>query len=299
MSTLRLAPALAKLCHLPTAKPAVVANPSTGLLGDWALTLVHTRPQKLVIAVSTATRWAFALPSAPLGTLAERFGPALLQALLSLGLPPDRARAEIDRSGPFTLGRGMKPGMASYLTQYSHVTRWASGEGLGLGAINARLADHLILRPRTYIAAEEVLRLLGGNPELVQQRQQAQAEQSRASYDHAQAQIGREEVHIPVALALPGQPRLEAAYQARLVLMRLPHSDGVSGPPGLSGNPRGRWIPRCLVIDFTDVDSATPNFVRALLEEVSTLGVGSVHIANALPAVREAFEAVVGQQPAP
>jgi hypothetical protein len=300
MTTLRLNPALAKACQLPDAPRAGAAAPSpppAGALGDWALGLVHTRPQKLVIAVSSVTRWAFALPYAPMPTLQSRFGPALLQALLALGVPPDRARAEIDRSEPWLLGRGIERGVVSHLTQFRDSVTWAAGEGLSLGAINARLADHLILKPRVGYPAAEVLRLLGGNPELVAQRQKERGENWRAAYDHAQAKIGREEVHIPVALALPDQPRLEAAHQASILLMRLPHDDGVSGPSHRTSNPGGRWIPRTLVIDFADVDSATTTFARALLDEVATLGVSSLHLANAVPAVLEAFEEVSGRSP--
>ena len=295
MTTLRLNPALAKACHVPDAQrtgKAPPAPPCGNALGDWALALVHTRPQKLVIAVSSRTHWAFCLPYAPMPTLQSRFGPALLQALLSLGVPPDRARAEIDHSEPWILGRGIDRSTVGHLTQYRHSVTWAAGEGLSLGAINARLADHLVLRPREGYPAEEVLRLLGGNPALVAQRQNDKSDQWRKAYDHAQAQIGREEVHIPVALALPDQPRLEAAHQASILLMRLPHDDGVSGPPSRTGNPRGRWIPRTLVIDFADVDSASPTFARALLDEVATLGVHSLHLANAEPGVLEAFERV-------
>jgi hypothetical protein len=300
MTTLRLNPALAKACHLadtPRGAAIEAAGEPANALGDWALALVHTRPQKLVIAVSSVTRWAFALPYAPMPSLQSRFGPALLQALLALGVPPDRARAEIDHSEPWLLGRGIDRSVVSHLTQYRHSVTWAAGEGLSLGAINARLADHFILKPRTGYPAADVLRLLGGSPELVVQRQQERSAQWRAAYDHAQAQIGREEVHIPVALALPDQPRLEAAHQASIVLMRLPHDDGVSGPESRTDNPRGRWIPRTLVIDFADVDSATPTFARALLDEVATLGVSSLHLANAVPAVLEAFEEVSGRSP--
>ncbi len=302
MTTLRLNPALAKACHLPEQPRGAAMAPTpppANALGDWALALVHTRPQKLVIAVSSVTRWAFALPYAPRPTLHSRFGPALLQALLALGVPPARARAEIDLSEPWRLGRGIDRSLVGHLTQYRHSVSWAAGEGLGLGAINARLSDHLMMKPHTGYPAADVLRLLGGNPDLVAQRQQERGALWRAAYDHAQAQIGREEVHIPVALALPDQPRLEAAHQASILLMRLPHDDGVSGPPHRTDNPGGRWIPRTLLIDFADVDSATPAFARALLDEVATLGVSSLHLANAVPAVLEAFEDVAGRDPGP
>jgi hypothetical protein len=269
MTTLRLNPALAKACHLPErprSAAAVPRPPSGNALGDWALALVHTRPQKLVIAVSNVTHWAFCLPYAPMPTLQSRFGPALLQALLSLGVPPDRARAEVDHSEPWVLGRGIERSAVGHLTQYRHSVTWAAGEGLSLGAINARLEE--------------------------------KSENWRAAYDHAQAQIGRDEVHIPVALALPDEPRLEAAHQASILLMRLPHDDSVSGPPGRTSNPGGRWIPRTLIVDFADVDCATATFARALLDEVATLGVSSLHLANAVPAVIEAFEEVSGRGPA-
>jgi len=301
MTTLRLNPALAKACHLPEpprGAAAVPRPPPGNALGEWALALVHTRPQKLVVAVSNATHWAFCLPYAPMPTLQSRFGPALLQALLSLGVPPDRARAEVDHSEPWVLGRGIERSTVGHLTQYRHSVTWAAGEGLSLGALNARLADHLTLKPRAGYPAAQVLRLLGGNPELVTQRQKEKSENWRAAYDHAQAQIGRDEVHIPVALALPDEPRLEAAHQASILLMRLPHDDSVSGPPGRTSNPGGRWIPRTLIVDFADVDSATATFARALLDEVATLGVSSLHLANAVPAVIEAFEEVSGRGPA-
>jgi len=300
MTTLRLNPALAKACHLPEpprGAAAVPRPPPGNALGEWALALVHTRPQKLVIAVSNATHWAFCLPYAPMPTLQSRFGPALLQALLSLGVPPDRARAEVDHSEPWVLGRGIERSTVGHLTQYRHSVTWAAGEGLSLGAINARLADHMTLKPRAGYPSAQVLRLLGGNPELVTQRQKEKSENWRAAYDHAQAQIGRDEVHIPVALALPDEPRLEAAHQASILLMRLPHNDSVSGPPGRTSNPGGRWIPRTLIVDFADIDSATATFARALLDEVATLGVSSLHLANAVPAVLEAFEEVSGRGP--
>ena len=130
MTTLRLNPALAKACHVPDAPrtgTAPPAPPCGNALGDWALALVHTRPQKLVIAVSSRTHWAFCLPYAPMPTLQSRFGPALLQALLSLGVPPDRARAEIDHSEPWILGRGIDRSTVGHLTQYRHSVTWAAG----------------------------------------------------------------------------------------------------------------------------------------------------------------------------
>ena len=293
MATLRLNPALAKAAHLteaPRGRPSVDAPPPGNVLGDWALARVHARPQMLIVAVSAATRWAFALPAAPLASLTQRFGPALLQALLALGVPPDRARQELERSEPWQLGRGIDRSVSRHLTHHAQTVAWAAGEGLGLGAINARLSDHLILQPRRGFPAEEVLRLLGGNPALVTQRLQDQADQWRQAYDYAQAQIGHDEVHIPVALALPDQPRLEAPHQASALLMRLPHDETFGGAPGGTGASRGRWIPRTLVIDFADVDSATPGFARTLLHEVAALGVASLRLANAGPAVASAFE---------
>jgi hypothetical protein len=269
VTTLRLNPALAKACHVPDAPrtgTAPPAPPCGNALGDWALALVHTRPQKLVIAVSSLTHWAFCLPYAPMPTLQSRFGPALLQALLSLGVPPDRARAEIDHSEPWILGRGIDRRTVGHLTQYRHSVTWAAGEGLSLGAINARLADHLVLRPREGYPAEEVLRLLGGNPALVapaperQERPVAQGPMTMRRH-RSGARKCTSRWHWPC----PTSPRLEAAHQATILLMRLPHDDGVSGPPSRTGNPRGRWIPRTLVIDFADVDSASPTFARALL----------------------------------
>ena len=182
MATLRLNPALAKAWqHADAARsgPGLPAPDPGNALGDWALARVHSRPHTLIVAVSCATRWAFALPAAPLPTLLARFGPALLQSLLALGVPPDRARHEIDRSEPWQLGRGIDRSVARHLTQYAESVVWAAGEGLGLGAINARLSDHLILRPREGYPAEEVLRLLGGNPALVMQRQQDQHHAAR------------------------------------------------------------------------------------------------------------------------
>ena len=300
MAVLRLNPALVKTRVHAGAPAECQTGPAAdcgNALGDWALALAHTRPQKLIVAVSSVTRWAYALPAAPLHTLTQRFGPALLQALLALGVPPDRARTEVQQSEPWLTGRGIDRGVSTHLRQYAESVGWAAGEGLGLGAINTRLSEHLTRRPREGYPAEEVLRLLGGNPGLVVQRQKDKHDQWRKAFDHAQAQIGREEVHIPVSLALPDQPRLEAAHQAAILLMRLPHDDGVSGPPSRTGNPRGRWIPRTLVIDFSDVDSATPIFARALLDEVAALGVASLHLANAEPGVLEAFERVARDTP--
>jgi hypothetical protein len=74
--------------------------------------------------------------------------------------------------------------------------------------------------------------------------------------------------------------------------MRLPMTMASAGRPAAPATRADRWIPRTLVIDFADVDSASPTFARALLDEVATLGVHSLHLANAEAGVLEAFERI-------
>ncbi len=276
MVSLHVTRELARALKLPT-KLAVDASASGCVLGPWSLGLVHCRPVKLVVAVSASTRWAMALHAAPLATLQQRFGPALLQNLLALGVPPDRARAEVDAHAPTQWVLGHDRGVLAHLNQCARDALWAANDGLSLPSVNQRLAERIILKPQTGTPASEVLRLLGGDPDSLMVRMRAESQDWTETYALMQAQAGQEVVTMPV-LRLVGSERLEARHQAKILMGRLPVDELRSLASGRSP----RWVPRELVLDLQGVEAAGPAFAAALQAEALVLGLQQITLRNAL-----------------
>ncbi len=279
MVTLHVTRELARALKLP-AKLAVASSASASALGPWSLGLVHCRPAKLVVAVSATTRWALALHAAPLATLHKRFGPALLQNLLDIGVSPDRARAEVDAHVATQWALGHERGVLTHLNQCAADVRWAATDGLSLPSINQRLAERIILKPQTGTPACEVLRVLGGDPEGWVHGMHAAAQTLSETYALMQAQAGQEVVTMPV-LRLLGSGRLEARHQAKILMSGLP----VDSSRTLATGRAPRWVPRELVLDLEGIVAVGAAFTDVLHSEALARGLQRLTLANALEEV--------------
>ena len=279
MVTLHVTRELARALKLPP-RLVVEASAAGSALGSWSFGLVHCRPAKLVVAVSASTRWAMALNAAPLVTLQQRFGSALLQNLLALGVPPDRARVEVDAHAPTQWALGHDRGVLTHLNQCARDVLWAANDGLPLGSVNQRLAERIIIKPQTGFPASDVLRLLGGDVDNIGRLHRARGRDMSETYALMQAQTGQEVVSMPV-LRLLGSERLEARHQANILLSKLPVDERRTLATGRSP----RWVPRELVLDLQGIEAASPTFGAALLAEASALGLQRLTLRNALEEV--------------
>jgi hypothetical protein len=278
--TRELARALKLPASLSTARGAASSQ-----LGPWSLGLANCRSAKLLVAVSTSTRWAFVYVAAPFASLQTRFEPALLQNLLALGVPPDRARREVDAHAPTHWAQGHDRGTLSHLNQCVADVLWAAQDGLSLPSLNQRLAGRIIIKPQSATPASEVLRLLGGDPDRLGRQARELGTHWQENWQFMQSQAGQATVTLSVARLL-NLERLEAGHQASVLLGHLP----MSVPPGASqaALPR-RWVPHELVLDMQGIDAVGPQFARALANECAALGVARVVVANAAEGVFESL----------
>lgn len=159
-STLHCTAALLKAMKRRAAELPPPAS-ATNALGPWSVTLLHTHPQKLALAVCHASRHGFVFPAAPLATLPDRFGPALLGLLVMLGAPPDVARREVEAMQPLALAPTADRGVRAHMGQYADDVRWRLAHGAGLAECNVYLAGNLVLRPAVFHVGEQSLALLG------------------------------------------------------------------------------------------------------------------------------------------
>jgi hypothetical protein len=212
-----------------------------------------------------------------MATLQNRFGPALLQNLLAIGVPPDRARAEVDAHAPLQWALGHDRGVLTHLNQCAADVLWATNDGLSLPSVNQRLAERIILKPQTGTPVCEVLRLLGGNSDGWRLRRVAEGKAWRETHALMQAQAGQEVVTMPVQRLL-GSERLEAHHQVEILLNWLPVDASrvlVSGRPP-------RWIPRELVLDLQGIELVSPTFTQVLYADALALGLRQISLRNAL-----------------
>ena len=214
---------------------------------------------------------------APVATLQNRFGPALLQNLLAIGVPPDRARAEVDAHAPAQWALGHDRGVLTHLNQCAADVLWATNDGLSLPSVNQRLAERIILKPQTGTSVCEALRLLGGNPDGWHPRKVAEGKAWRENYALMQAQAGQEVVTMPVQRLL-GSEGLEAHHQVEILLNWLP----VDASRVLASGRPPRWIPRELVLDLQGIELVSPTFTQVLYADALALGLRQISLRNAL-----------------
>lgn len=227
-------------------------------LGVWYLDLVHCRGAKLVLAVETGTRWSFVLPAAPFASLADRFGAALFEALLAAGVPPDRARQEVEAASPYVPARLTDRSVQAHLRQCKEDVAWAAQQGASVPLLNERLGHRPILAPRESWTDSELLRKLGGDPELPMRQAREQALQRHEAYAAIKAQHGSAMLRLPVAQLLHTD-RLEAAYQADVLFTYVPVGRILPGAPEVA-------MPAVLVLELRDIHSVSPPFLHALAQ---------------------------------
>lgn len=281
MTTLHVTRELGRALKLPV-KLAVAADAGPTALGPWSFGLVHCRPAKMVVAVSVPTRWAFALPAAPLAGLGRRFGPALMMNLVALGVPADRARAEVDAHGEMPWALGHDRGALTHLNQCVEDVLWAIHEGLSLPSVNRRLAERIILKPRAGTPGSDVMRLLGGDPEALLAQKRREGAAWGELYEAMQSQAGQQTVTLPVRRLLAVE-HLEARHQAHMLLDRLPTDNTRRLPSGRTP----RWIPQVLVLDMEGIETVSPIFFQTLRAQAEQLQLGKMVLANVSQAVAE------------
>ena len=275
---------LAKSLKLP-ANLSVDRAGGTSQLGPWSLGLVNCHGGKLVIAVSSTTRWALAVAAAPFASLLPRFGDALLQNLVALGVPPDRARAEADAHALLQWAVGHDRGTLAHLSQCTRDALWAVNSGLSLPSLNQRLAERIVIKPATGYPAVAVLTRLGGDPDRVGRDKHEQGKNWRGDWEAMQAQAGQASVTLQVAKILQTE-QLEADYQAVILLSHLPLENSAFHSQKSVLDARGnviapkRWIPHELVLDLKGIDSIGLKFAKALRQQCSQLGVARLAVAN-------------------
>lgn len=153
-----------KLLTAMRVKPAAPPSPSSNVLGDWSLNLLHVRPSKLVLAVSEHDRFALVLGAAPYAALTQRLVDAVFMQLLFIGVPPDVARRECDAMQPLTITAtthySNRRSIQANMTDYALVVEYMlEGQGASLDDVNAHLVKHLVgingeyQRPRERVLA--------------------------------------------------------------------------------------------------------------------------------------------------
>lgn len=81
------------------------AAPSTTALGDWYITILHTRPKHLLLCVSEHSRLTVLFPAAPLATFVPRLRQALAEVLRASVIPEASIARELDEMMSFQLAR--------------------------------------------------------------------------------------------------------------------------------------------------------------------------------------------------
>ena len=283
MASLHVTRELAKALKLPNLPVDRAGGASQ--LGPWSLGLVHCQGGKLVVAVSSTTRWAFVLAAAPFASLLQRFSAALLQNLIVLGVPPDRARAEADAHAPLQWALGHDRGTLAHLSQCTRDALWATHSGLSLPSLNQRLAERIVIKPVTGYPAAAVLGRLGGAPERVGRAKHEQGRNWQDDWEAMQAQAGQASVILQVAKILQTE-HLEAVHQAAILMRHLPLENSAFHSQKSALDARGnviapkRWIPHELVLDLQGITSIGPKFAKTLRLECSQLGVARLAVAN-------------------
>ncbi len=101
MVTLRCTQKLLRRLRVPA---KVRTSPPTTVLGDWYATLVHARPQQLVVCMNERTLLVVLVPARESSSLGARFLEAVTAQLRRLGVPPVAVEAETRAMSEFAFG---------------------------------------------------------------------------------------------------------------------------------------------------------------------------------------------------
>lgn len=139
----------AKLLKAIRAAPEAQPQPARNRLGEWTANLLRVSRIQWVIAVSEPTRFGVVLDAAPYAAVPERFGHALLHALIWIGIPAETAAAEVEAIVPMQIAASASRLVLGTLNQYA----WQVGCGLRYGTVDSaaelthRLAHTIIPKP--------------------------------------------------------------------------------------------------------------------------------------------------------
>jgi hypothetical protein len=81
-----------------------VTSPPTTVLGDWYATLVHARPQQLVVCMNERTLLVVLVPARESSSLGTRFREAVTAQLRRLGVPRAAIEAEARAMSELAIG---------------------------------------------------------------------------------------------------------------------------------------------------------------------------------------------------
>jgi len=147
---------------LPASAPNAPSNqPSTTALGDWYITILHTRPKHLLLCVSERSRLAVLFPAAPLATFVPRFRQALAQVLRASVIPEASIATELDEMMSFQFGPTQNRSLVGTMVEYVKTLEYLDEDSELESALDKSLSlNRMIWRPLEYKTPEEVTRAL-------------------------------------------------------------------------------------------------------------------------------------------
>jgi uncharacterized protein DUF6933 len=153
---------------VPQAKPQLARN----RLGEWTANLIRVSRIQLVIAVSEPTRFGVVVDAAPYAALPERFGYALFQALLNIGIPGDVAAQEVESMYPLELAASNSRSVLGTLNQFAWHVECDLQYGMACSAaeLTRRLGDTVVLKPKHIAFPADGVREALGLPPIERRR---------------------------------------------------------------------------------------------------------------------------------
>lgn len=146
MTALRCTAKLLKAMKVaPTTDPA----PARNRLGEWTANLVRVSRIQLVVAVNDATRFGVVVDAAPYAHIPFRLTERIFKALLSIGVPADRAAEEAEAMRPIEFAASNSKSVLGTLNQYALDidSGLRHGQAHSAAELTARLADNVVLKP--------------------------------------------------------------------------------------------------------------------------------------------------------
>jgi hypothetical protein len=137
------------------ARPAEsVAVHSTAVLGDWYVTLLFARPQRLLLFVSESTRLPIVLPACELATMAPRFSVAFTHVLQALNIDAPFIARELGAMNDVAFTTTQSRSVLGTVNDFSCHARWLLHDRptLTLHQLSLELAETPVRPLRDYPA---------------------------------------------------------------------------------------------------------------------------------------------------
>ena len=135
------------------------------MLGDWYVTLLFARPQRLLLFVSESIRLPIVLPARELATMADRFRVALIEVLRALDIDGPFIARELGTMDDVIFARTSSRSVLGTINDFSFQVQWILHDHptLTLHALSLELADTPI-GPLDDYPAQATRRLLMETP---------------------------------------------------------------------------------------------------------------------------------------